>query len=92
MGKLANASSKDGRMLPSTNSQKDLSVTPLVTATREQASFFCREGSFFLRLRRHFSYQGLLRFFGFFKNIFLNLILIFFFYLSHVYSFPKSSS
>ena len=36
MEKLANASSRDGRMAPSTTSKKDLGVvTPQVTAERE---------------------------------------------------------
>ena len=41
MEKLANASSNDGRMLPSTSRKKDLGVvTSLVTTEREHASFF----------------------------------------------------
>ena len=42
MERLANASSRDGRIVLSTISKKDLGVvTPLVTAKREQDSFFC---------------------------------------------------
>ena len=51
--RLANVSSKEGCMVPSTTSKKDLGVvTPLVTAEREQASFFCQEGYFFVRVRK----------------------------------------
>ena len=47
MERLANVSSTDGRMAPSTSRKKDLGVvTPLVSAEREPASFFCQEGSF----------------------------------------------
>ena len=53
MEMLANASSRDERMAPSTTSKKDLSVViPLVIAERERDSFFCRVDSFSLRLRR----------------------------------------
>ena len=49
MERLANASSKDGRMALSTSSKKDLGVvTPLVTAEREQTSFFCQDVFFFI--------------------------------------------
>ena len=48
MERLANASSRDGRMAPSASSKKDLGVvTSLVPAKRERASFFRRDGSFF---------------------------------------------
>ena len=58
---LAKGSSRDGRVAPSTTSKKDLGVvTLLVTAERKQDSFFCREGSFSLRMRRHSSCQKLL--------------------------------
>ena len=51
MERLDNASSKDGRMVPSTSSKVDLNVvTPLVTAEKEQVSFFCREGSLFVHV------------------------------------------
>ena len=46
MGRLTNTSSGDGRVAPSTTSKKDLGVTPLVTAEREQDSFFCRDAFF----------------------------------------------
>ena len=41
--------SRDRCMVPYTSSKKVLGVvTPLVTAEREQASFFCQDGSFFV--------------------------------------------
>ena len=56
----ANESTKDGRMAPSTSSKKDLGVvTPLVTAEGERDSFFCRDGSFSLRMHRPSSFQGI---------------------------------
>ena len=69
--RLANASSKDGRMVPSTSSKKDLGVfTPLVTAERERVYFLYREGSF-LRKRRSFSCLGILGVSAFFLYLFL---------------------
>ena len=60
-GRLANVLSKEGRMAPSTTSKKDLGVvTLLVTAEREQDSFFCLDGSFSLRMCCPSFYQGLL--------------------------------
>ena len=57
--RLANASSKDGRMAPSTSSKKDLDVVaPLITAEKAQASFFCREGSFFCACTAPFPVTG----------------------------------
>ena len=47
MKRLANASSRDGHMAPSTTSKRDLGVViPLVTAERERDSFFYRDSSF----------------------------------------------
>ena len=61
MERLLNASSRDGRMAPSTTNKKGLGVvTPLVTAERERDSFFCRDSSFSLRMRHSSSWQGLL--------------------------------
>ena len=64
-----------GRMVPSTSSKKDLGVvTPLVTAEREQDSFFCQDGSFSLRMRRLSSFQELLGVSAYFLIIMFNLI------------------
>ena len=61
MERFADASSRDGHMALSTSSKKYLGVvTPLVTAERERHSFFCRDGSFSLRMRCPFSCRGLL--------------------------------
>ena len=61
MERLANASSRDGRIAPSNTSKKDLSVvTPLGTAERARDSFFCRDGSFSLCMCHPSSCQGLL--------------------------------
>ena len=61
MERLANTSSRDGRMAPSTTNKNDLGVvTPVVTAERERDSFFCRDGFFSLCIRHHFSCQGIL--------------------------------
>ena len=61
MERLANMSSRDGRMAPTTTSKKDLGiVTLLVTAEREQDYFFCRDGPFSLHMHRTSFCQGLL--------------------------------
>ena len=61
MERLANATSRDGRMALSTTNKKYLGiVTPLVTAERERYSFFCQDSSFSLRMRHTSSSQGLL--------------------------------
>ena len=52
---------RDGRMVPSTSCKKDFGVvTLLVTAERGRDSFFCRDGSFSLHMRRLSSCLGLL--------------------------------
>ena len=77
--KLANASSKDGCMAPSTSSKNGLGViTPLVTAERERTPFFCREGPLFVRASPLFLSGSSESFCIFFIFVF-NLILIFFF-------------
>ena len=57
--KLANVSPKEGCMAPSTSNNKDLGVvTPLVSAEKEQASFFYRAGSFFPHASTPFPVRG----------------------------------
>ena len=53
MERLADTLSREGRIVPSTTSKKDLGVvTPLVTAERERDFPYCRDGSFSFRMRR----------------------------------------
>ena len=60
MQMLANASYRDGLMVPSTTSQKGLGVvTLLVTTERERDSFLCRDGTFSLCIHRFSFCQGL---------------------------------
>ena len=70
-------------MAPSTSSKKDLGVVILlITAEREQASFFRQEGSFFCACATSFPARGFWEFLHFFVSI-LNLIFFLFsFYLS----------
>ena len=75
-------------MAPSTTSKKDLGVvTPLVTAKWEQDSFFCRDSSFSVRMRRPSPYQDLQGVSAYFLIIIFNLIQFFlFFYSQQIYT------
>ena len=78
--RLPKVSSKDGRMILSIISKKDLSVVnPLVTAEREQVSFFCRDASFFFTYVAHFSVRDFCECLHFLMFVF-NFILVSFFY------------
>ena len=77
---LANASSKNGRLAPSTNNEKDWGVViPLVTAERERESFFCRDDPFFMCIASLFFLSGASGKFYIFLIIILNLIKSFYF-------------
>ena len=82
MERLANASSRDGRMAPSTTSKKDSGVVTLLgTAERQRDFFFCLDGSFSLRMHPPSSPQGFLEVFAYFNNYLkFKLILLLFFY------------
>ena len=60
MERLANASSRDECMIPSTTNMEDLGVvTPLVTAERDRDPFFCRDSSYSLHMRCPSSWEFL---------------------------------
>ena len=70
MERLATASSKDGGMVSSTSSKKNLGVvTLLVTAEREQVYFFGQEGSFFAHASPLFLSGNFCNFFIFVFNL-----------------------
>ena len=69
MERLANASSRDGRMAPFTTGKEDLGVvTPLVTAEKERDYFFCLDDSFFCACVAPLPVRGFWEFLHIFNN------------------------